>query len=365
MLRTVAPIALAALVALPAAAEEGGEKFGLGREATPEEIAAWDIDIRPDGAGLPEGSGDVWTGEELYVDQCAVCHGDFGEGRDRWPVLAGGFGTLESRRPVKTIGSYWPFLATVWDYVHRAMPFGSAQSLSDDEVYAITAYLLYLNDLVDDDFVLSRETFAEVEMPNHGSFYMDNRDEVEPWTDASATACMQDCKEEVKITGRAAVLDVTPEDAAARKAAENQEHTDAGVTEDDAKQQVAAVDAGSAGGEAAETEAEPDPELVAQGEKVFRKCQACHKIGEGASHGVGPHLNDVIGRQAGAAEGYDRYSKGMVKAGEEGLVWNDETLQQYLANPREMIKGTRMSFAGLRKQEDLDAVIAYMEASQP
>jgi cytochrome c len=81
-------------------------------------------------------------------------------------VLAGGFGTLDGEDPVKTIGSYWPYLSTVWDYVHRAMPYGAAQSLNDDEVYAITAYLLYLNEVVEDDFVLSNETFAEIEMPN-------------------------------------------------------------------------------------------------------------------------------------------------------------------------------------------------------
>jgi cytochrome c len=361
MPRIAAPLVLAALMALPAAAEEGGKKFGLGREATEAEIAAWNIDVRPDGQGLPEGSGDVWTGEELYVEQCAACHGDFGEGIDRWPQLAGGFGTLTSQRPVKTVGSYWPFLSTVWDYVHRAMPFGAAQSLSDDEVYAITAYVLYLNDLVDDDFVLSRETFAEVEMPNHGAFFMDDRDEVEPWTDASATACMQDCKEEVKITGRAAVLDVTPEDAAARKRAEQ---ADAGVTETDAATVTASAETEAEAEPAAEP-AGPDPELVAQGEKVFRKCQACHKIGEGASHGVGPHLNDIMGRQAGAAEGFRNYSKPMLKAGEEGLVWNEDTLSKYLADPRGMIRGTRMAFVGLRKAADLDAVIAYLEAAQP
>ncbi|MGB0903558.1 MAG: c-type cytochrome, partial [Mangrovicoccus sp.] len=130
-----------------AQSRQGG--FGLGRAALPEEIASWDIDVRPDGQGLPEGKGDVWTGEEIFADNCAMCHGDFGEAVGRWPVLAGGQGTLTDDRPVKTIGSYWPYLSTVFDYVNRAMPFGNAQSLSPDEVYAITAYLLYLNDIVD------------------------------------------------------------------------------------------------------------------------------------------------------------------------------------------------------------------------
>jgi S-disulfanyl-L-cysteine oxidoreductase SoxD len=138
--------------------------FNIGREATPEEVAAWDIDVRPDGAGLPEGKGTVAEGEEVFAEQCASCHGDFGEGVDRWPVLAGGQ-TLTSDRPVKTIGSYWPYLSTVWDYVYRAMPFGNAQSLEPDQVYAITAYLMHMNDLVDADFELSKENFTSVRLP--------------------------------------------------------------------------------------------------------------------------------------------------------------------------------------------------------
>ena len=129
--------------------EKSKGKFGLGRLATGDEVAAWDIDVRPDGKGLPEGSGTVADGEPIYADKCALCHGDFGEAVDRWPVLAGGQDTLKDDRPVKTIGSYWPYLSTVYDYVRRAMPFGNARSLSDDDVYALTAYLLYLNDIVD------------------------------------------------------------------------------------------------------------------------------------------------------------------------------------------------------------------------
>jgi cytochrome c len=184
----------------------------LGRAATPEEIAAWDIDVRPDGTGLPEGRGTVAEGEKLFTDFCAVCHGDFGEGRDRWPVLAGGQDTLTAERPVKTIGSYWPYLSTVYDYVRRAMPFGDARSLSDDEVYSITAYLLYLNDVVtEEDFELSSENFTAVHLPNEGNFFMDDRME-EPHYAAKDEPCMTDCKPgPVSITQRARVLDVTPD----------------------------------------------------------------------------------------------------------------------------------------------------------
>jgi cytochrome c len=187
------------------------DKIGIGREALPEEIAAWDIDVRPDGVGLPEGKGKVSAGETIFAEQCASCHGDFGEGRDRWPELAGGADTLKSDDPVKTIGSYWPYASTVFDYVHRAMPFGNAQSLSADDTYALTAYLLYLNDVVTDtEFELSNENFNTVKLPNEGGFIDDSRPDTP--TLATGEPCMKDCKSEVKITGRARILDVTPED---------------------------------------------------------------------------------------------------------------------------------------------------------
>jgi mono/diheme cytochrome c family protein len=185
-------------------------QFGLGRPALPEEIAAWDIDVRPDGAGLPDGGGDVMTGEALYTENCAFCHGDFGEAIGRWPQLAGGEGSLDGDDPVKTIGSYWPYLSTVFDYVNRAMPFGAARSLSADDVYSLTAYLLYLNDLADEDFTISSETFAETRLPNEENFFIDDRGEAEVGKFTSEV-CMEDCKGEVEITKRAMVLDVTPE----------------------------------------------------------------------------------------------------------------------------------------------------------
>src|SRR5436190_57921 len=115
-------------------------RLGLGRPALPEEIAAWDTDVRADGKGLPPGKGTVKQGDELFQAQCAACHGEFGEGVGRWPALAGGFGTLKADRPDKTVGSFWPDLSTVFDYIKRAMPYGNARSLSDDDVYALTAY---------------------------------------------------------------------------------------------------------------------------------------------------------------------------------------------------------------------------------
>ena len=176
----------------------------------PEEVAAWNIDIRPDGQGLPEGSGTVSQGEEIWSENCSSCHGDFGEAVDRWPVVAGGFDTLTSEDPVKTVGSYWPYLSTVWDYVNRAMPFTEARSLEPDEVYALTAYILFINDVVsEENFELSKANFAKQRLPNENGFFADPR----PDTASVKTAepCMKDCKTNVKIANRARVLDVTPE----------------------------------------------------------------------------------------------------------------------------------------------------------
>lgn len=313
------------------------EGFGLGREALPDEIAAWDIDIRPDGQGLPDGQGSVEDGEVVYSEQCAVCHGDFGEAVGRWPALSGGWDTLDSGDPVKTVGSYWPYLSTVYDYVHRAMPFGNAQSLSDDDVYAITAYILYLNDLVEDDFVLSKESFAEVEMPNADGFFMDDRPDFTV-LEGGAEPCMENCTGgPVKVTMRARVLDVTPDSGD-----EVEVETDEGeelVVESD----VEIIDA----------------ELAEAGEKVFKKCTACHQLGEGAKNRTGPVLNGIVGAEAAQVEGF-RYSKALQKAALDGLVWNPEELGWYLEKPRKYIKGTKMAFGGLRKEADRDAVIEYL-----
>jgi cytochrome c len=203
---------LVACVLLAASAARAADRrLDIGRAAAPQEIAGWDIDVRADGQGLPPGKGSVKDGEALYMTKCAACHGEFGESAGRWPMIAGGQGSLKSDDPVKTIGSYFGNLSTVIDYVRRAMPFGDAQSLSSDELYAVVAYTLFLNDIVDDKFVLSKETFASVKMPNAGGFYDDDRETAEKafW---NPKPCMQDCKPEARITGRARVIDVTPDE---------------------------------------------------------------------------------------------------------------------------------------------------------
>jgi cytochrome c len=311
------------------------ETLGLGRVATENELKAWDIDIRPDGAGLPAGSGSVLSGEETYTENCASCHGDFGEGIDRWPELAGGFDTLDSEDPVKTIGSYWPYLSTVWDYVHRAMPFGNAQSLTDNDVYSITAYILYLNDLVEEDFELSNKNFSSISLPNENNFFHDNRNTLE--NKQFVKRCMQNCKPDVKITKRAVVLDVTPD------------------TEIETEQSVPKV-------EIQEETASLNLQLVKDGEKVFKKCKACHKIGAKAKHGTGPHLNNIYGRIAGSLNDYKKYSKNIINAGNNGLIWDSETLSSFIENPKKYLAGTKMNFKGIKKSTDRNALLEYIKS---
>ncbi len=150
---------------------------GIGRVATTDEIARWDIDVRSDGEGLPAGSGSVADGRRLYRERCMACHGDRGQGgpMDR---LAGGQGTLASATPVRTVGSYWPYATTLFDYVRRAMPFNAPQSLASDELYAVTAYILFFNDIVPEGTILDAPSLTAIRMPNRYGFTGDPRPDV-------------------------------------------------------------------------------------------------------------------------------------------------------------------------------------------
>jgi len=341
-LKSLSVGAVATMLALPAVAQT----YGLGRAALPEEIAAWNLDVHPDGTGLPEGQGDAIVGEEIFAAKCAACHGDFAEGIGNWPKLAGGMDTLDHEDPLKTVGSYWPYLSTSFDYIRRSMPYGNAGTLTADETYSIVAYILYSNDLIEDDFVLSKDTFLDVKMPNADGFILDDRMETEVaiW---SGEPCMTDCKDSVEVTMRALVLDVTPEEetteAAAEEPAATKAEPAAAEPQPAPEPEVAAV----------------DPALIAAGEKVFRKCKACHQVGDGAKNRSGPILNGVVGAAAGHIDGF-KYSKALIEKAEEGLVWNDETLAAFLAGPKKYIKKTKMGFAGLKKDADIEAVIAYL-----
>jgi cytochrome c len=162
---TLAIAAALAASAVPAAADP----YGIGRPATPEEIAGWDIDVSPSGAGLPPGRGDVRQGEAIYAEKCASCHGPRGEGKPM-DQLVGGFGTVSDMKPHKTVGSFWPYATTLFDYVRRAMPLDAPQSLTSDEVYAVSAYVLFLNGIVPQGTTLDRDNLAKIGMPNRDGF---------------------------------------------------------------------------------------------------------------------------------------------------------------------------------------------------
>lgn len=155
------------------------QKFNIGRPADPQSIQQLDIDIRPDGQGLPESSGTAEEGEKVYQQQCLACHGERGEGGindklvGRLPDDA--FPFAGSRPPAKTIGNYWPYATTLFDYIRRTMPYTQPGSLSDQDVYSVTAYLLYLNGIIDWETELHKNNLPKIAMPSQGRFVNDDR----------------------------------------------------------------------------------------------------------------------------------------------------------------------------------------------
>lgn len=174
-------------------------RYGLGQPASEAQIAGWDIDVRPDGTGLPEGSGSVADGQALYDAKCASCHGTFGESTD-YMALAGGVGTLASDQPVRTTGSKLNYATTLFDYIRRAMPFNAPKTLSNHEVYALTAYVLNLNDILPADAVLDRASLVALRMPNRDGFTTDHGlSRVDGRPDTHDVACMKDCAGAVRV----------------------------------------------------------------------------------------------------------------------------------------------------------------------
>src|ERR1700743_2699335 len=171
----LAMFAVAALASAARAEVQG--HYGIGRTVTAAESHGWDIDIGRDGSGLPAGSGSVRHGREVFEQQCAACHGEKGEGGvgDR---LVGGQGTLASAKPIKTVGSYWPYAPTLFDYIRRAMPQNAPQSLSNEDVYAVAAYILNMNGLLPADATLDAKSLSAIRMPNRAMFSGDPRPDV-------------------------------------------------------------------------------------------------------------------------------------------------------------------------------------------
>ena len=156
-------------------------KFNLGSAVSEQDIAAWDIDVRPDGEGLPPGKGRVKEGMKVYQQQCQVCHGENGQGGPNDPLVGrldkDIFPFAEKGAPGKTLGNYWPWATTIFDYIRRTMPYMTPGSLSDNEVYAVTAYLLYANGIIPKDMTLDATNLSEIKMPAQHRFVPDNRTE--------------------------------------------------------------------------------------------------------------------------------------------------------------------------------------------
>jgi len=151
--------------------------FGLGHTPKAEELKSIDIDITPDGQGLPPGAGTAAAGKDVYTRRCETCHGPTGKEGPQ-DVLVGGKGSLATAKPQKTIGSYWPYATTLWDYIRRAMPFDHPGTLTPDEIYGATAYLLFLNGIVGERDVIDQTTLPKVAMPNRNGFTADPRPDI-------------------------------------------------------------------------------------------------------------------------------------------------------------------------------------------
>jgi cytochrome c len=171
-------LAACSLVAASVIGQQGNQP-NIGRTPSADEIKQWDITVLPNGAGLPAGSGTPEQGEALYKAKCASCHGENGEGKTPvGVVLVGGIGTLATEKPVKTIGSYWPYATSVWDYIYRSMPYTEPGTLSAGETYAVTAFLLFKNSIIKHDEAMNKDTLPKVRMPNRDGFIPDSRPDV-------------------------------------------------------------------------------------------------------------------------------------------------------------------------------------------
>jgi cytochrome c len=279
---------LAALVALPGAhAADATPKFGFGTPATPAQVRAWDIDVRPDGVGLPPGRGSVAQGQVVYDAKCASCHGTFGESTD-YMVLAGGAGTLGSDAPVRTTGSKLNYATTLFDYIRRAMPFQAPKSLTDDEVYALTAYVLNLNDILPADASLDRDSIVAVRMPNRDGFTTAHgmmRQDGKP--DVASVACMADCAGDIRLSSQ---IPDYARDSHGNLA--DQTRPRGAVEGVDTSQPPGASATKTA------KSAQASPAVARSGPDLVRAlgCTACH----GASNAiVGPAFRDVARKYAG------------------------------------------------------------------
>lgn len=296
---------------------EGG-RFGFGRVATPQEIAGWDIDVRPDGHGVRKGKGDARRGQEIYDAQCASCHGTFGESNN-YMVIAGGV-TKEDLKTgraaslkggeVRTVGNKLNYATTLWDYINRAMPWANPQSLSVDDVYAVTAYVLHLNEIVPEDFELSDQNILKVQMPNrYGMTTEHGMRSVSGKPDVQGSLCMKDCVKEVKV---ASELPTFARNAHGNLAEQKRPLGPMRGIDTTRYEQgkAGAVKVAAAAPATASAAAGPNPADVLKA----RACTACHAV---ASKVVGPSFQEIGTKYASRADA-SAYLVGRMKEGGVG-----------------------------------------------
>ena len=303
------------MAATLSAGAQQAPRYGLGRAPTPQEVAAWDIDVRPDGHGLKAGKGTVAQGQKIYDAQCASCHGTFGES-NRYMPIAGGVrkGDLATGRAsmllqsdgIRTLGTKLNYATTLWDYIFRAMPWANPQSLSVDDTYAVTAYVLHLNEIVPADYELNQKTLPGVQMPNrNGLTTAHGLRRVKGRPDAQGSLCMKDCVKDVTIASE------MPEFARNQNGNLAQQKRPLGPMRgidtvrydaDKAKSAVAATSAAAA--------SHPS-DLVAR-----HACTGCHGM---TSKIIGPGFNEIATKYQGRADAHLYLSK-RIKEGGQG-VW--------------------------------------------
>jgi cytochrome c len=327
--RVFATLSIAA-AALAAAAQPASGLPGIGRPATPQEIAAWDIDVRPDFKGLPPGRGSVAQGQLIWEAQCASCHGIFGESNEVFSPLVGGTTAEDVKRgrvarlsdpgyPGRTTLMKLSTVSTLWDYIYRAMPWTAPKTLKPDEVYAVTAFLLNLGGVLPDDFVLSQANIASVQarLPNRDG----KRNDHAMWPgrslagtqrkpDVQGRACMKDCEVEPKVAS------YLPDHArnAHGNLAEQNRAIGAQRGADTSRPAGATPGAGVAAGTAAAATADPHAAALALARK--NNCLSCHGLDNRV---LGPSLREVAARYAQRGDAAD-YLAGRIMAGSSG-VW--------------------------------------------
>jgi S-disulfanyl-L-cysteine oxidoreductase SoxD len=317
-------VASTALVALAGSAfaqgkpAADGPRFGLGRAASANEIAGWDIDVRPDGHGVRKGKGTVAQGQDLYDAQCASCHGTFGES-NRYMAIAGGVkaedlktgraSALQARDGMRTVGTKLNYATTLWDYINRAMPWTNPQSLTVDQVYAITAYVLHLNEIVPADFELNDGNLTKVPMPNrNGMSTSHGLASPKGKPDVTGSTCMKDCVKEVKVTSE------LPDFARNQHGNLAEQKRPLGPTRgiDTTFYDPSAATAKAAPVAVAAAPAAADPKALL----AKNACTACHGM---ANKIVGPGFTEVASKYKGKPDA-EAYLAKKIKAGGEG-VW--------------------------------------------